>query len=88
MIIIDFDRNVLGWSKFKEVNCHFLMRQMDYFKELLLARGYLYINTIYETLGAEWNPDNENICIGSVDKFTYELVPTIGSDYLIKINYA
>ena len=85
MIVIDFDKDAIGWTKFKEINYHFLLRQMEYFTELLKARGYLYISTVYEGLGVEWNPDDENLCIRDVYEFLYELVPTIGSDYIIKI---
>lgn len=30
----------------------------DYFRN----RGYMYMSTIYELLGAKWNPEWENLC--------------------------
>lgn len=62
MKTIKFDITCTGWTKKNEVNKLFLIRQRDYFNELLKARGYVYLNTIYEALGALWNPDGRNIC--------------------------
>lgn len=34
-----------------------------YLNDLLKARGYLYLSTIYEGLGIKWDPEWENYCL-------------------------
>ena len=43
-------------------NSLYLKAQCQYFQELFMSRGYLYLNYIYESLGVKWNPDWENRC--------------------------
>lgn len=40
----------------------FLRAEEVYFNDLLIARGYVYLNQIYEALGVKWDPNNENPC--------------------------
>lgn len=49
----DMDTNIryLYESCEKHINC------------LGLAKGYIYMNEIYEIVGIEWDPNNENVCI-------------------------
>lgn len=47
----------------KQFNRLFLITQMRYLNDLLKARGYVYMNNIYENLGLAWNPFWENSCI-------------------------
>lgn len=62
MKTITFDVNCVNWSPNGEYNRFYLNAQYQYFQELCKYRGYLYLNYIYETLGAKWNPDWENVC--------------------------
>ena len=62
MKTITFDVNCVNWSPNGEYNSFYLNTQRQYFQELFMNRGYLYLNYIYETLGAKWNPDWENVC--------------------------
>ena len=62
MEIITFDVNSAGWSPDGVHNRLYLKTQCQYFQELFMSRGYLYLNHIYESLGKKWNPDWENRC--------------------------
>ena len=62
METITFDVNCVNWSPNGEYNRLYLNTQHQYFQELFMNRGYLYLNYIYEALGAKWNPDWGNTC--------------------------
>ena len=46
-----FDEGCAGWSKDPEKNLFFLRRQQDYANERLKAKGYLFLNEVYDMLG-------------------------------------
>ena len=46
-----FDDGNTGWTKDPEYNLMFLRRQQDYANEKLRARGYLFLNEVYDMLG-------------------------------------
>ena len=46
-----FNDRCLGWNKDPEYNKHFLLSQQNYANELLKARGYIFLNQIYDLLG-------------------------------------
>lgn len=46
-----FDEGCAGWSKDPEKNLFFVRRQQDYANEVLKAKGYLFLNDVYEMLG-------------------------------------
>lgn len=46
-----FDEYCAGWTKDPELNLCFLKRQQDYANEVLKAKGYLFLNDVYEMLG-------------------------------------
>ena len=46
-----FDNGCTGWTKNSEMNLMFLRRQQDYANDRLTARGYLFLNEVYESLG-------------------------------------
>lgn len=52
----------------------------EYCKDILKYRGYIYLNQIYEQLGAAWNPDDENICYRKDDKPIEFDLEAIGSN--------
>ena len=45
-----------------QANNVFIRQQEIYLNDLLKTRGYIYLNTIYETLGIKWDPDRNNVC--------------------------
>lgn len=46
-----FDESCAGWTKDPEQNLFFLKRQQDYANEVLKAKGYLFLNDVYEMIG-------------------------------------
>lgn len=67
-----FDKNSLYWNEKYEHNLAFLLAQERYLHDLCKARGYIYFNEIYETLGICWTPNRENICLIYNDKLFYQ----------------
>ena len=47
-----FDEKCAGWSENRETNVYFLRYQQDYANELLRTRGHLFLNEVYDMLGA------------------------------------
>lgn len=65
-----FDDGCKGWEKDAEANLMFLRAQQQYANDLLRARGYLFLNEVYNMLGIQitkagqvvgwvYDPDNE-----------------------------
>jgi len=46
-----YDDGCLGWTKDPELNLCFLRNQMTWANEKLKAKGYLFLNEVYESLG-------------------------------------
>lgn len=83
-IIVD-DQSFI-WSKDRNLAESALRCVFSYCKDVLRYRGYIYLNQIYEQLGANWNPDDENICYRSDGKPLEFEHDVIGSDvYCIHI---
>lgn len=66
-----FDESCTGWEKNSEYNLMFLRAEQNYANDRLKARGYLYLNEVYERLGIlgtkagqivgwVYNPDKPN----------------------------
>ena len=87
MSTIKFDHSCVGWSNNNAANQYFLDKQLQYINEILEARRYLYLSSIYEQLGAEWNPEWKNICyLAEFGKLYYEIeYDKTNESYLIKI---
>lgn len=87
MKTILFNETCAAWSKFPEVTITYLRLQRDYLNNLLIARGYLYLNEIYEALGAKWNPDDENVCYRSDEGPIEMQFESLGEgNYLVKFD--
>lgn len=74
--IIIFDERSYKWDKDPDFNRVFLKQSFRHLEDLLKFQGYLYLNRVYEYLGMNWNPDNENICFRKENgpaEFNYEL---------------
>jgi hypothetical protein len=48
-----FDNGSGSWSKDKEINLYFLACQQNYCNNLLLSRGHLFLNEVYDQLGLD-----------------------------------
>lgn len=46
-----FDDGCLGWTKDPELNLTFLVQQQNWANDRLKAKGYLFLNEVYEALG-------------------------------------
>lgn len=87
MKTIKFDETCPGWTKIPELNATYLRLQRDYLNEKLIAKRYMYLNEIYETLGIEWNPEDKNICyLAEFGPIGIEFESIGGGNYLIKIS--
>lgn len=49
---IVFDDGNIGWDKDPELTKFFLVQQQNYANDMLKSRGYLFLNDVYEMLGA------------------------------------
>lgn len=59
---IVFDESSVVWTNSRSYDLAFVRTSMFYLNDLIRARGYLYLNDIYEQFGLVWNPDDENTC--------------------------
>lgn len=87
MKTILFDKNSAGWTNNQDSNKMFLKTQIVYLKIKCTAKGYIYLNEVYETFGSAWNPDEENVCYrhnrGGIE---LEFEPIENEAYLIYIS--
>lgn len=60
---IIFDEKSPHWSKDNfEFNKLFTRSQLNYAAELYRAKGYMYMEKVYDLFGIEWNPYMDNKC--------------------------
>jgi hypothetical protein len=87
MVTITFDRNCSSWRNEDYVNQFVLDKQLQYINEVLEVRRYLYLSSIYEQLGAKWNPEWKNICyLAEFGELYYEIERDEENEsYLVKI---
>lgn len=58
-----FNQDTSYYAELDEMfNRIFVREQEDYLNTVLKARGYVYLNQIYEVLGFAWDPKQENKC--------------------------
>ena len=58
---IVFDENSSSWELGFEYNRLFAISRLMYIRDFYRARGYIYLNKIYEAFELVWNPYNENV---------------------------
>jgi hypothetical protein len=63
VVNIPFNSTNPNWTGVLKHDCMFLTATEQYINDLLMHRGYVYFNLIYELLGCPWNPDDRNPCI-------------------------
>lgn len=71
-----FDETCTGWQRDAEANKFFLLRQQDYANEKLRARGYLFLNEVYDMVGARRTK------AGQVVGWVYDESNPIGDNYV------
>ena len=60
---IYFDKTCGYWNNDNKLNEYYVNHTMDYMRELVKHRGYVYLNQIFEALGATWDTRMGNLCI-------------------------
>lgn len=73
---ICFDETCTGWQRDAEANKFFLLRQQDYANEKLKSRGYLFLNEVYDMVGARRTK------AGQVVGWIYDESNPIGDNYV------
>ena len=71
-----FDESCAGWTKDPEKNLFFVRRQQDYANELFKAKGYMFLNDVYDLLGI---PRTK---AGQVVGWIYDEKHPIGDNYI------
>lgn len=71
-----FDETCSGWQRDAETNKFFLLRQQDYANEKLKSRGYLFLNEVYDMIGARRTK------AGQVVGWVYDESNPIGDNYV------
>lgn len=87
MKIIVFDENAIGWTRNNEHNLMYLKLTAKYIQDLFRARGYIYLNQIYEYFGVNWNPGLTSPCyLLTSGLINFEFEPIIDDvGFIIKI---
>lgn len=70
--LIVWDESSVVFSDNDKFNMMFLQHLDVYTNELINNKGYVYLNSIYEMLGINWNAERENICFRSHINFNTE----------------
>ena len=73
---ICFDETCAGWSKSAEANKFFLVQQQNYANDKLKAQGHLFLNDVYELLGAQKTK------AGQIVGWVYDEKNPIGDNYV------
>ena len=60
---VTFNAECPCWGNDFDYNFMFLRCMENHINDAIRARGYIYLNEIYERLGVAWNPKDENKCI-------------------------
>lgn len=63
----------------RDYNLMSLRQANNYINDLLQARGYIYMDRIYDILGLAWNPKETNECFKYEEVKCIELVAHIDS---------
>lgn len=73
---ICFDETCDGWERDAEHNKFFLLQQQDYANDKLKARGYLFLNEVYDMIGAKRTK------AGQAVGWVYDESNPIGDNYI------
>lgn len=73
---IFFDDGNTGWDKDPEVSKFFLIQQQNYANELLKSKGHLFLNEVYDMLGAQRTKAGQ--CVGWI----YDEACPVGDNFV------
>ena len=71
-----FDDSCIHWDKDRSVNLMFLKNQQNYANDLLKAKGYLFLNDVYDMLGIPRTKE------GQVVGWIYDVHNPIGDNFV------
>lgn len=85
---IIFDKKSPYWSMNGRTNEAFIKNQINCMYDRIRYNGYIYFSDIYNLLGVEWNPYDNNVClIHGRNEFACTIEQVNGTDYKINIFY-
>lgn len=88
-MLIAFDEACTCWEDKEEINRAFLGYVGNYIRSLFVAKGYIYPNQIYETLGKKWDPQDDNtpyIYLKNVcEDLQFDVYPKENNRFIIRI---
>ena len=83
-----FDKMSPYWSHNDEINKQFIETQIRYIYGFIRFQGYVYLDRIYNSFMAYWNPYESNDCIRyGVNEFAISWTDLGDNRYEIKIYY-
>lgn len=87
--VIVFNKDNYGWTTDSKYNLSYIKHCIVHWTDLFNARGYLYLNQMYEDLRQKWNPDEINICFKrDVGPLRFDILEELnfdGNSYMIEI---
>lgn len=88
---IMFDEKVYTWENNEGYNYMLLRHVEQHINDLVRSRGYIYLNQIYETIGVNWNPEQENPCVIADNRYRivyveFEVFRKPNNSYLVIIH--
>lgn len=85
---IIFDEKSPYWSHDRKTNIAFIEMQMRWIYDFIKLSGYVYLDRIYNTFTAYWDPDEPNDCIRyGVNDFVLSWTDLGDNRFEIKIYY-
>ena len=83
-----FNNTCIGWSNDQEVNLIFLKAQERYANEIVINRGHLFLNEVYDMLGIKRSKSGQ--LLGWVydenKAVSFNYVPINSSDFILMFN--
>ncbi len=81
------DQNV-HWCNDYEANKYFIKANINYLRDFITYKGYIYLNKIYEIFGGVWDPHEPNVALifnENEPLITYTHLK--GADFRISVYY-
>lgn len=80
-----FNSSNFTWENDGVRNGYWLKLNIDWIRDKLEMRGYIYLNEVYEIFGFPWKPCDENVCYQRETGIDITFKPVNETDYVIII---